>query len=99
MSDDAPIGHITLRIPIFKETDSESWEIPQEYTYLVPGDAELVSHDVPSHWHDFLREHLIESGVVMGEWTTEHITATCTLPDDEAALEPPALTLIFPKEP
>jgi hypothetical protein len=82
---DQLVGHVTIRIPIWAVTDSESWEIPKEYTYLAPGDAELVSHDIPVGWHESLREELIESGISYAEWTDEELAAKSTLPE-----EPPA---------
>lgn len=80
--DEQPLGYVTIRIPIFTETESESWEMPQEYTVLAPEQDELVSHDMPFHWHDSLREQLVESGIELAYWTPEQIAATCTLPAD-----------------
>lgn len=83
MAQDGIIGHITLRIPIHAYTDRESWEIPEEYTYLEPGQAELVEHDMPAGWHAHMREALIESGTRCAAWTDEQIAETCTRTDPE----------------
>lgn len=72
------IGHITLRIPVHAYTERESWEIPEEYTVLEPGGAALVKHDMPTGWHAYMREMLIESGISCAVWTDEQITTTCT---------------------
>lgn len=78
MAQDGIIGHITLRIPIHAYTERESYEIPEEYTVLEPGDAELVEHDMPASWHASLPEYMGEWGIARGEWTDEHIATTCT---------------------
>jgi hypothetical protein len=77
---DGIIGHVTLRIPIHAYTERESFEIPQTYTVIEPGDAELVEHDLPVGWHGSMREMLSESGITVGPWTDEHIAAACTRP-------------------
>lgn len=68
MRDPDIIGYVTIRIPIVTVTESESPEIPQEYTYLEPGEAELVSHDMPSGWHESLREQLAEAGIHLNHY-------------------------------
>lgn len=78
MTTQDPIGYVTIRVPIHAVTESESWEIPQEYTYLQPGDAELVTHDIPAGWHELLREQLVESGIPLAPWTDEEVAAACT---------------------
>lgn len=99
MTTEEPIGHITLRVPVFLVTESESWEMPKEYTYLAAGEAELVSHDIPFGWHESLREELIESGgIEMDNWTPEQLADTCTRSGDEPARERPELILNFTKE-
>jgi hypothetical protein len=96
---DQPLGHVTIRIPVRSVTESESWEIPQEYTYLEPGEAELVSHDMPSGWHESLREQLIESGIHLADWTPQELAATCTRPAETTAAPAPSLELFgYPKE-
>ncbi|QOT19717.1 hypothetical protein HMI59_23810 (plasmid) [Paenarthrobacter sp. YJN-5] len=77
---DKPLGYVTIRIPIRSVTERESWEIPEEYTYLEPGEAELISHDMPAGWHESLREQLIESGIYLAQWTAEEVAAACTRP-------------------
>lgn len=88
------LGYVTIRIPVMAVTESESWEIPQEYTFLDPGEAELVSHDIPSGWHESLREHLVESGVHLAYWTPEEVASTCTLP--VGAPDSPVLSSLRP---
>ncbi|WP_139187290.1 hypothetical protein [Pseudarthrobacter chlorophenolicus] len=96
---DQPLGYVTIRIPIHAVTESESWEIPQEYTYLEPGEAELVTHDMPSGWHESLREELIESGIRLAQWTPEELASTCTRPAEAAPSQAPSLQLFsFEKE-
>lgn len=94
-----PLGYVTVRIPIHAVTESESWEMPQEYTYLQPGDAELVTHDIPQGWHESLREQLIEFGLSYAPWTQEEIAAKSTRPPEPHRREPAVLLLNFPKEP
>lgn len=94
MSAEAPIGHVLLRVPVFLERESESWEIPKEYTYLAAGEAELVSHDIPSIWHEHLREDLIESGgIEVSQWGEAELAATTTLHEHPLPAEPPLPTL------
>lgn len=81
------IGHVTIRVPVYEVRDQESWEIPEEYTYLAPGDAELVTHDIPESWHEALREQMAEHGIDLAEWTPEQIAAACARAA-EAAPEP-----------
>jgi hypothetical protein len=74
------IGHLTVRIPIHLIEDQESWEIPQKYTYVAAGDAELVSHDIPAALHERFRETLEESGgLPVGTWGEAEMAATTTL--------------------
>lgn len=84
MSADELIGHLTVRIPVYAVTESESWEIPEEYTYVNAGDAELVSHDVPASWHGNLREDLIEGGLTLAPWSVEELAAKTTTPEQPA---------------
>lgn len=93
-----PIGYVTVRIPIHAVTESESWEIPQEYTYLQSGDAELVTHDIAAGWHESLREQLIEFGVSYAPWTEEEIAAKSTRPADPPRPEPTGFLLNFPRK-
>lgn len=88
MAQDGIIGHITLRIPIHASTERESWEIPEEYTVLEPGEAELVEHDLPAGWHPTMREMLTESGITVGPWTDEHIAETCTREEPQEPFGP-----------
>lgn len=90
---DQPLGYVTIRIPVMSVTESESWEIPEEYTYLDPGEAELVSHDMPVGWHESLREQLIESGIYLAQWTPEQIASTCTRPAEQTPAPAPSLEL------
>lgn len=76
---DKLLGHVTIRIPIFEVTESESWEMPQEYTYLATGESELVSHDLPAGYHESLlseRDEMLDQNVTLGGWTEEEIAAT-----------------------
>jgi hypothetical protein len=82
MTDPGLLGYVTIRIPIRSVVERESWEIPQEYTVLEVGDAELVSHDMPVGWHESLREELIESGIPLANWTDEEVADACTRPAD-----------------
>lgn len=79
---DEPLGYVTIRIPIRSVVERESWEIPQEYTVLEVGEAELVSHDMPAGWHGSLREELVESGIPLANWTDEEVADACTRPAD-----------------
>jgi hypothetical protein len=79
MSDDNLIGYITLRIPLHRVVESESWEMPEQYVYLEPGPAEIVTHDIPLSWHEHLRDEMIECGVDLGTWGPEELAATTTL--------------------
>lgn len=88
-----PLGYVTIRIPVMAVTESDSWEIPQEYTYLAPGDAELVSHDIPAGWHESLREQLIESGIHLADWTPDELASTCTRPAEAPAAPVGSLSL------
>lgn len=88
MAQDGIIGHITLRIPIHAYRESESWEIPEEYIVLEPGEAELVEHDMPAGWHASMREMLTESGITTAPWTDEQIAEACTR--EEAGAPMPA---------
>jgi hypothetical protein len=54
------IGHLLVRVPIFAVTESESWEMPEEYTYIAPGDAELIEHTIPVAWWMQLSEDIAE---------------------------------------
>lgn len=75
---DKLLGYVTIRVPIFEVTESESWEIPQEYTYLATGESELVSHDLPTDYHEsllFERDEMLERDVTLGGWTEEEIAA------------------------
>lgn len=80
MTADELIGHIVLRVPIVRVTEAESWEIPQQYTYLAPGDAELISHDIPASFHGHLREELAEVRYVeYGDWGPDELAETTRL--------------------
>lgn len=91
------IGHIVFRVPILRVTDRESWEIPQEYTYLAPGDAELVSHDIPSALHETLRDDLIEARYLeYGDWGAKELAETTRLHEHPMPAElPPPVPFIF----
>lgn len=78
MSTDQLVGYLTVRVPVYAVTDSESWEIPEEYTYLSPGDAELVSHDIPDSWHEALSHDKQDFDISLGEWSEDDIAAKCT---------------------
>ena len=82
---DQPFGYVTIRIPVRLVTESESWEMPQPYTVLEVGEAELVAHDMPPAWHSCLREELVEAGIDMADWTDEEVTAACTRPAETEA--------------
>ncbi|MBG0738726.1 hypothetical protein IV500_04745 [Paeniglutamicibacter antarcticus] len=88
------VGYITLRVPIRLIKESESWEIPEVYTYLQPGEPELVSHDIPAAWHERLREELEEGGgIEVGQWGPEELAATTTLSEHPLPTEPPLPSL------
>lgn len=96
---DEPLGYVTIRIPVRAVTDRESWEIPEEYTYLEPGEAELVSHDMPAGWHESLREQLIEfGGISLAQWTPEEVASTCTRPAEVTSAKDPLLDLFASKD-
>lgn len=96
MSDPDLIGYVTLRVPIRLVEESESFEIPEVYTYLQPGDAELVSHDIPAAWHKHLREEIIEcGGISPAEWTEKELAETTILSEHPLPIEPPMPTLDF----
>lgn len=91
MLKDDVIGHLTVRIPIRLVEDQESWEIPQVYTYLAAGPAELVSHDVPVEFHGHLRDELVESGgIEVGEWGPVELAETTILHEHPQPAGPPA---------
>lgn len=74
------LGHLTIRVPVYQVRDQESWEIPQEYTYLAAGAAELASHDLPLEWHESLRDDLVEAGgIEIGEWGPKELAETTVL--------------------
>ncbi|WP_422759122.1 hypothetical protein [Paenarthrobacter sp. C1] len=94
MSAEEPIGHLVFRVPVFRVTESESWEVPKEYTYLAPGDAELISHDIPASFHETLREELIEARYVeYGDWGPKELAETTRLHEHPMPAEPAAPTL------
>lgn len=78
MLGDKLLGHVTVRIPIYEVTDQESWEIPEEYTYLATGETELVSHDIPEEYHEWLlpSAEMLDWEVTPENLTRENITAT-----------------------
>lgn len=82
---DRLLGHVTVRIPIYEVTEQESWEIPEWYKYLTPGDSELVSHDIPEGYHEWLlpSEGMIEWELTPENWTEEEITAKHTAKSSE----------------
>lgn len=83
------LGHLTVRIPIRLVEESESPEIPEVYTYLDAGPAELVSHDIPASWHAYLRDELVESGgIEVGAWGPAELEATTTLHEHPMPAEP-----------
>ena len=78
------LGYITVRIPVAMVRESESWEMPEEYTYMVPGQPELVSHDIPPFYHQSLlleRDEMPEPEVTLGGWTSEEIAAAFNPPN------------------
>lgn len=83
---DRLLGHVTVRIPIYEVTEQESWEIPEWYKYLTPGDSELVSHDIPEEYHEWLvpSAGMIEWELTPENWTEEEIAAkhTATEPSE-----------------
>jgi hypothetical protein len=93
MTDPSLIGYITLRIPLRRVVESESWEMPKEYTYLEPGPAEIVTHDIPLSWHENLREEMLECGVDLGTWGEAELAATTTLHEHPLPAEPRLPTL------
>ncbi|MBT2549741.1 hypothetical protein [Arthrobacter sp. ISL-65] len=99
MTEPAPIGYITLRVPVFQERESESWEIPEEYFYLRAGEAELVSHDIPAALHECTRDELIEcGGISLAPWDAAEMAAKTTRTEEPASAPgPAALILNFPK--
>lgn len=74
---DRLLGHVTVRIPIYEVTEQESWEIPEWYTYLATGESELVSHDIPEEYHEWLlsSDGMIEWEMTPENWTEEKIAA------------------------
>lgn len=75
---DKLLGYVTIKIPIFEVTESESWEMPQEYTYLATGESELVSHDIPTGYHEWLlpSEQMLEWEITPENWTPEQIATS-----------------------
>lgn len=71
-----PLGYVTLRVPIMAVTDSESWEIPEEYTYLRPSKAEIVGHDIPERDWQHLRADIQDHGVELEDWTIQKLSKT-----------------------
>lgn len=88
-----PVGYLTLRVPISLVEDRESWEIPQPYTYLDAGPAELVSHDIPVSFHASLRDDLVEIGGIRGTWGAEETAQTTLLHEHPMPAEPAPPTL------
>ena len=80
------IGYVTLRLPIVAVTEQESWEIPQEYTYLDVEKPELISHDIPEQWREAVREVVRESDIDTSELTEEQFIETATTPENPGAL-------------
>jgi hypothetical protein len=75
-----PIGYLTLRVPISLVEESESPEIPEVYTYLDAGPAELVSHDIPTSFHAHLHDDLVEVlGLAVGDWGPKKLAETTLL--------------------
>lgn len=96
MSGKDPIGYLTVRIPIRLVEESESPEMPEVYTYLDAGPAELISHDIPIAFHEHLRDELVESGgIEVGEWGPAELAGTTTLHEHPmpAVTPPPTLDL------
>jgi hypothetical protein len=75
---DKLLGHVIIRIPIYEVTESESWEIPEEYTYLATGESELVSHDIPTGYHEWLMpsQEMLDWEITPENWTKDEISAT-----------------------
>lgn len=88
------IGYITLRIPITLVRESESWEIPEEYTYLSAGEAELVSHSIPARFHQGLRDDLIECGIHPAQWDEADLAEKTTLKEEPPVLDHSAPLLL-----
>lgn len=96
MTSPDPIGYITLRVPIHLVKESESWEMPQVYSYLQSGEPELVSHDIPISFHEHLRDELVEcGGIEVGKWGPTELAATTTLHENPLPAEPPLELLNF----
>jgi hypothetical protein len=78
------LGYVTIRIPITEITESESWEIPQKYTYLEVGKSELIEHDIPERYHEWVlisNDEIYEHDIALGGWTREEVTKTHTPSD------------------
>jgi hypothetical protein len=73
------LGYVTIRVPITEVTESESWEIPEKYTYLEVGESELIEHDIPERYHEWVllsRDEMYEHDISLGGWTSEEVAAT-----------------------
>lgn len=93
-----PVGYLTLRVPISLVEESESPEMPEVYTYVDAGPAELVSHDIPASMHAYLRDDLVESGgLQVGDWGPKELAETTLLHEHPMPAEPaiPSLELGF----
>lgn len=87
------IGYVTLRVPIRLVEESESPEMPEVYTFLETGEAELVTHDIPAAWHEHLRDEMIECGIHLGDWGPAELAGTTILHEHPLPAEPRLPTL------
>ena len=74
------IGWLTVRIPIIATTESESWEISEEYTYVTAGTATLIGHNIPASWWENLGSDIAESGISL-EQLTDAVLNTANKPE------------------